>query len=75
MKLITKQKTIFGIIIPLVLFFVALNFANEFGSAYGDGIAAFDWNSTWFVWAIYVLLVVYLEYKIFTMPYKPRDSA
>jgi len=75
MKLATKQKTIFGIIVPLVLFFIALNFANEIGSTYGRGIAAFDWQSTWFVWAIYVLLVVYLEYKIFTTPIRPKDSA
>ena len=74
MKLVTKQKTIFGIIVPLVLFFIALNAANELGSDYGRGIAAFDWGRTWFVWAIYALLVFYLEYRIITAPYRPKDS-
>ena len=61
-----SQKIIFSILIPVGLLFLFIPIALEFGgSSYADGLQPFNLVRTWNVWLIYIVIVGYLEYKLF----------
>ncbi len=60
-KLNAKQKNIFAIITLLIGFVLAM----AISSSIDNRGKAFDFQDTWFVWIFFLVLIGYLEYKIF----------
>jgi len=54
------QRIIVAIIAPILVFILSMAVAEAV-----DGHRAFDIEDTWFVWIISVLLIGYIEYKLF----------
>ena len=61
-KLNDKQKKIVGISVAAILLVFTLGVASNIGFRSN----AFDWKRTWIVWLIFIGLVSYFEYKLFS---------
>ena len=64
------KKNILAITVPIVLFFTALKIAGVVGSlgGYYMGelvVKPFNFNKTWWIWILYVVIVAIIELKIF----------
>ena len=60
-KVNLTQRIILAIVIPLVLFLIAYPIASE--ASYSD---PFDFDDTWLVWIIYLLVIGYYEINLFS---------
>lgn len=76
-----KQKIVVGIIFPLILFVICYTIANDIGGtnvyvtggSYSGtktfttrGGSPFEIEDTWWVWVIFLSIVGYFEYKIWS---------
>ncbi len=64
-KLSTQQKLLAAIGIPLILFFLTVKIAGVIGENFIGEAQPFNFDATWWIWIIFVVVVGYLEYKIF----------
>jgi len=70
-----NQKIILAIFVPIIVLFIALIIANSVGVTYVYKRGAipsishthdpFDWQKTWYVWLIFLILCCIFEYKLF----------
>ena len=62
----SKQKIIFSILIPLVLFLIFLKIAGQIGGHPGLYYVEepFNFSKTWWIWIFFLIIVGYLESKI-----------
>jgi len=63
-KLNPIQKIIVAVVGALILLVLCLSIADSQGFS-RNGANAFDWNNTWYIWAIFLFLTGYFEYKLF----------
>lgn len=61
-KLNSTQKLIVAISVPSVLLVITLAIADDIGGYGGP----FDIEDTWLVWVIYLTVVGYFEFKLFS---------
>ena len=63
----SKQKIIFAILIPLILFFIFQKIAGQIGGHPGLYYVEepFNFTKTWWVWIIFLIIVGYVESKLF----------
>lgn len=61
-KLNQSQKIILGIVVGLILLILTLTIADSLGGRGGS----FDWEDTWLVWLLFVAIVGYFEFKLFS---------
>lgn len=61
-KLNPQQKLIMGIVIPIGLLIVFYPIADEVAGHYST---PFSFEDTWLVWLIYVVIVGFIEFKLF----------
>lgn len=63
-KLNQQQKIILGIVVPVGLLIIFYPIAAEFdGNPYYS--RPFKFEDTWLVWLIYVIIVGFIEFKLF----------
>lgn len=55
------QRIIIAVILPLILLLIAYPIASEI--SYSD---PFDFDDTWLVWVIYLLIIGYFEINLFS---------
>jgi len=73
-----KQKIILAIFVPVIIFFLALTIVHYTGIAdehytgrprkpgsYTTNYNPFDWETTWYVWMIYLIFCGIFKYKLF----------
>jgi len=72
-----KQKIILAIFIPIIIFFIVLLIASSVSVTTGGYVKGkyfnfvththdpFDWETTWYVWMLYLIFCCIFEYKLF----------
>jgi uncharacterized membrane protein YecN with MAPEG domain len=65
-KLNSNQKLIIAIGLPLALFFITLKVAGIIGfdHCYRKD-RPFNFEETWWVWLVFSLIVIFIEYRLF----------
>lgn len=64
-KLNQTQKIIVGIVVGLVSLVITIAITDDIGYP-----GPFDWDDTWFVWVLFILVVGFFEYILFS----PNDD-
>ena len=64
-KLNKQQKLIAVIGVPLILFFLTVKIAGAIGENFIGEARPYNFDATWWVWLIFVLIVGFLEFKFF----------
>ena len=64
-KLNKQQKLIAAISFPSIMFLLIVKIAGAIGENFIGEAKPFNFNETWWVWLIFVIIVGFLEYKLF----------
>jgi len=64
-KLNKQQRLIAAIGFPAILFLLTVKIAGAIGENFIGEAQPFNFDDTWWVWLIFVLVVAFLEYKLF----------
>ena len=48
-----KQRLVLAIIVPIIVIVIAIGWSDNVGFA-KDGFNGFDWEDTWYIWALAV---------------------
>ena len=62
-KLNSAQKTIVAVVFPLVLFVITYIIAGEVDGFYKK---SFDMEDTWIVWVLFLVIVGYFEFQLYS---------
>ncbi len=60
-RLNPTQKIIIAVSVPIVLFIIAIAFANNISYGY-----PFDMEDTWLMWVIFIVIIGYFEFDLFS---------
>ena len=64
-KLNKQQKLIAIIGVPFILFLLVVKIAGVIGENFIGEAQPFNFDETWWVWMIFVIVVGFIEYKLF----------
>ena len=64
-KLNKQQRIIAAIGLPAILFLLNVKIAGAIGENFIGEAQPFNFDETWLVWLIFVLVVAFFEYKLF----------
>lgn len=64
-KLNKQQKLLAAIGLPIILYLVNVKIAGVIGENFIGQAQPFNFDATWWIWLIFVVIVGFIEYKLF----------
>lgn len=64
-KLNKQQKLLAAIGLPIILFLLNVKIAGVIGENLIGQAQPFNFDATWWIWLIFVVIVGFIEYKLF----------
>lgn len=64
-KLNKQQKLLTAIGLPIILFLVNVKIAGVIGENFIGQAQPFNFDATWWLWLIFVVIIGFIEYKLF----------
>ena len=63
---LTKQQILFAAVgLPIILFLITVKVAGNIGENFIGEARPYNFDATWWVWLLFVILVGFIEYKLF----------
>jgi len=63
---LTKQQILFAAVgLPIILFLITVKIAGNIGENFIGEARPYNFDDTWWVWLVFVLVVGFIEYKLF----------
>lgn len=64
-KLNKQQKLLAAIGLPIILYLVNVKLAGVIGENFIGQAQPFNFDATWWIWLIFVVIIGFIEYKLF----------
>lgn len=64
-KLNKQQKLLAAIGLPIILYLVNVKLAGVIGENFIGQAQPFNFDATWWLWLIFVVIIGFIEYKLF----------